>query len=158
VQALDELRRLFDYDEWANREVLAALRRSGDPSARALRWLSHILAAQRLWHARLTDQTPPVVWPEWTLAECETEIEAVAFEWASYLETLTPERLDAPVPYRNTKGEPWTNTVRDILTHVVMHSAYHRGQIAADLRASGHEPAVTDFIHAVRQGHLEPSL
>jgi uncharacterized damage-inducible protein DinB len=31
---------------------------------------------------------------------------------------------------------------------------YHRGQIAADMRASGVEPVYTDFIHAVRQGHL----
>ena len=31
--------------------------------------------------------------------------------------------------------------------HVIMHSAYHRGQIAADVRAAGLTPAYTDFIH-----------
>jgi uncharacterized damage-inducible protein DinB len=35
-----------------------------------------------------------------------------------------------------------------------MHSAYHRGQIAADMRAAGFEPVYTDFIHAVRQGYI----
>jgi uncharacterized damage-inducible protein DinB len=63
--------------------------------------------------------------------------------------------LRVGVTYKNTKGEPWTNSVEDILTHVIMHSAYHRGQIAADMRASGHTPAYTDFIHAVRQKLLE---
>ena len=58
------------------------------------------------------------------------------------------------VAYRNSKGEPWTSTVGDILTHVVTHSAYHRGQVASELRAAGFEPAYTDFIHAVRQGFL----
>jgi len=42
--------------------------------------------------------------------------------------------------------------VEDILTHVTIHSAYHRGQIASDLRAAGQAPAYTDFIHAVRLG------
>jgi uncharacterized damage-inducible protein DinB len=32
--------------------------------------------------------------------------------------------------------------------HVLLHSAHHRGQIAFELRASGQEPAYTDFIHA----------
>jgi uncharacterized damage-inducible protein DinB len=45
--------------------------------------------------------------------------------------------------------------VEEILTHLVIHSAYHRGQIASDLRAAGQEPAYTDYIHAVRQGLLE---
>jgi uncharacterized damage-inducible protein DinB len=36
-----------------------------------------------------------------------------------------------------------------------MHGTYHRGQIAAALRASGATPAVTDFIHAVRLGLIE---
>ena len=42
----------------------------------------------------------------------------------------------------------------DILTHVTMHGAYHRAQIAAAVRESGGEPAYTDFIHAARQGLL----
>jgi uncharacterized damage-inducible protein DinB len=55
------------------------------------------------------------------------------------------------VGYTNSKGEPWTNTVEEILTHVVIHSTYHRGQIASDLRNAGLEPAYTDYIHALRQ-------
>jgi len=38
---------------------------------------------------------------------------------------------------------------------VITHSTYHRGQIAADLRAAGVQPAYTDFIHGVRQGLIE---
>jgi uncharacterized damage-inducible protein DinB len=37
-----------------------------------------------------------------------------------------------------------------VLLHVVSHGAYHRGQIASDLRNSGGEPVLTDFIHWVR--------
>jgi uncharacterized damage-inducible protein DinB len=42
--------------------------------------------------------------------------------------------------------------VDDVLTHVILHSAYHRGQIASAVRAGGETPAYTDLIHAVRQG------
>jgi uncharacterized damage-inducible protein DinB len=57
----------------------------------------------------------------------------------------------------NSKGEPYTSSVEDILTHVVFHGAYHRGQIAAKMRESGLEPAYTDYIHAIRQGFVAPS-
>jgi len=45
--------------------------------------------------------------------------------------------------------------VADVLTHVVLHSAYHRGQIASLIRSGGDAPAYTDFIHAARQGLIE---
>ena len=71
--------------------------------------------------------------------------------------SVTANRFDGRdlgegIGYRNTRGEYWTSTVGDILTHVVMHGTYHRGQIAAAVRDSGGAPAYTDFIHAARQG------
>jgi len=50
---------------------------------------------------------------------------------------------------------PQVSRVEDVLLHVVMHSVYHRGQAAADVRANGGTPAYTDFIHAVRTGLIE---
>jgi len=44
--------------------------------------------------------------------------------------------------------------VSTVLQHVVLHSTYHRGQIAAALRARGH-PGHHDFIHAARLGLIE---
>jgi uncharacterized damage-inducible protein DinB len=79
--------------------------------------------------------------------------------WRTYITRIgnqfTPGSLDDKVEYRNSQGEPWSSRVEDILTHVLFHSAYHRGQIALQMRVSGMEPAYTDFIHAVRQGFVE---
>jgi uncharacterized damage-inducible protein DinB len=72
--------------------------------------------------------------------------------WRKYLEASAPDDLTKTVSYKNSKGEPWTSTVEDVVTHVLFHSTYHRGQIASFMRASGDTPAYTDFIHAVRQG------
>jgi uncharacterized damage-inducible protein DinB len=59
------------------------------------------------------------------------------------------------VLYTNSKGEPWESQVDDILTHLVVHGGYHRGQIAAELRAHGVAPPYTDFIQATRTGALD---
>jgi len=149
------LRRLLAWDGWANREAIASLRAAGTPPARALRFMAHVPAAERLWLVRLRqDPAPVTVWPALSLDECAAEAEAMARAWPALLDGPPPADLDRAVAYRNSKGEPWTSTVGDVLTHVVSHSAYHRGQVASELRAAGHEPAYTDFIHAVRQGFL----
>jgi uncharacterized damage-inducible protein DinB len=143
------------YDHWANRSVLDAFKRIGSPPEKSLRWFAHILAAEDLWLTRLTSETRNVVvWPSLNFAQCESYLEEQIEDWDSYLAKLTPDILASTITYRNTKGEPWTDTLQDILTHVSMHSAYHRGQIAADLRANGHEPPYTDYIEAVRRGHI----
>jgi len=152
------LRRLLEWDGWANRETIASLRAAAAPPARALRFMAHVPATERLWLGRLRqDPAPVVVWPESTLDECAAEVEAMARAWPLFFAGPPPADLERTVGYRNSKGEPWTSAVGDVVTHVVIHSAYHRGQVASELRAAGFEPAYTDFIHAVRQGFVSSS-
>jgi uncharacterized damage-inducible protein DinB len=153
---LEHIRRLFSYDEWANREVLNSLQALAVPPARSINLLAHIVSAERLWLERLLvqKQTLPV-WPQFPLEQCELEVDQLPGLWKSYLASLGEAGLSASLGYRNTKGDSLTSQKQDILLHVVMHSAYHRGQIAADMRAAGFTPAYTDFIHAVRQGFVE---
>ena len=68
-----------------------------------------------------------------------------------------PPRLNRQAEYVNSKGERYVSSVEDILTHVVFHGAYHRGQIAAKMREAGFDPAYTDYIHAVRQHFVAAS-
>ena len=156
MDMMEHVRRLFAYTDWANRETLASLKMAAAPPARALKFMSHIIAAERLWLDRLKPgKNKVVVWPELTLDECEAQVTELAQLWQDYLSDLNPSELRQTVTYTNSKGEPWENAVEDILMHVVMHSVYHRGQIASDLRASGDTPPYTDFIHCVRQGFVE---
>ena len=150
-----DLKRLFDYDFWANREVAAALGALKNPPPASVNRLAHIVSAERLWLERLTlqKQTHPV-WPEITLDQCKLEIESVAELWKQYLAASTEDSLSQMLTYKNTKGESFTSVKADILMHVILHSAYHRGQIATDMRAAGFPPAYTDFIHAVRQNQV----
>ena len=149
---MPELHRLFEYDTWANREVISHLRRIAVPP-RALTILNHILGAEWLWLGRIHgDPKPAVVWPQLTLDECEAQTRVLLVEW---IRTLHEEDLSRRVDYTNSQGERWSNTIEDILTHVVLHGTYHRGQIATIVRQSGETPAYTDYIHAVRQGLVD---
>jgi len=85
------------------------------------------------------------VWPDLPLDKIAAQIEKLAAAWPAEL-----GRTDA-VDYVNSKGEKWTSRADDILAHVILHGAYHRGQIATIVRGSGETPAYTDYIHCVRQ-------
>jgi uncharacterized damage-inducible protein DinB len=152
----DHFRRQFSYDAWANREVLAAIRANASDDARSLQLMSHILAAERVWLERLKQQPQSVpVWPEPDLAQCEAQAAELGSLWFDYLDLITAGDVAQNISYKNTKGELWSSTIVDVLAHVLLHSAYHRGQIASHMRASGQTPANTDFIHAVRQGSVK---
>jgi uncharacterized damage-inducible protein DinB len=148
-------RRLFEYDAWANRETLASMKAAANVPAKSLARIGHIIGTEYLYLARLK-KTKAVaeVWSKLALADCDLHMVALQRDWSDYLHHLTEEDLTETIHYVNSKGEAWTNTVEDMLTQAAMHSAYHRGQIASDLRAAGFEPAYTDFIHAVRTHHV----
>jgi uncharacterized damage-inducible protein DinB len=155
MSQLVRFRRMFEHTAWANETVLDALR-AGPAPEKARAWLAHIVGAERLWLARLQHEPATMpVWPDLDLPTCGDELPALAAEWRRYLETLDEEGLDESIGYRNSKGEFWTSTIGDILTHVLLHAHYHRGQIASAEREAGGIPAYTDYIHAVRSGLIE---
>ncbi len=159
-----DFQRMFAYDGWANRECLAAMRTSGTVSVDTIGRMSHILSAQKLWLERIQKHPQSIaVWPGLTIDDCAALAEEMWSAWRRYLtrpgeQTGTQSgsgSFEDKIEYHNSKGELWSSRVEDVLTHVLFHSAYHRGQIALLMRASGMTPAYTDFIHAVRQGLVE---
>ncbi len=136
------------------RESVNALREAGSPKA-ALRLMAHVAAAGELWAGRIrADPTPVVVWPEWTLDEVAREIHRLGRAWPAMVSAFSPADLAQRVPYVNSKGETWSTAVDDILVHVVLHSSYHRGQVAQVLRAGGAVPPYTDYAHCVRNDFI----
>ncbi len=156
MNLLDYLRRQFTYDAWANREVFSALSANGYPESKGFRLLAHVLSAERLWLERIKSQPQGLpVWPDFAMERCRVEMEDVAKHWREYLDQISMDRLSEKIRYKNSQGEEWESSVETIMSHVLLHSAYHRGQIASQMRAEGKQPAYTDFIHATRQGLIE---
>jgi uncharacterized damage-inducible protein DinB len=149
----DYFQRLFEHVFWADTHVLALI--EGAPGARvpALpRLFAHLLAAERIWLLRLQGEDSGVqpAWPELTIEQLRSLATSSADGYARYLDELQDVDLAADVVYNNSQGIPFRNTVCDILTHVALHGSYHRGQIAAAVRAGRGEPVNTDFIAFVR--------
>jgi uncharacterized damage-inducible protein DinB len=143
---------LLDYEEWANRCVTEAFLQVENPPERAAQLLSHVLAAQHIWHARLTRQpTRMKVWE----TVVTTQLLALLAENSTHLRTFVAgladnNSLDAEVTYTNSKGEAFTSTVRQILTHLQLHATYHRGQIVQLLKPFLAEVPSTDYIFYAR--------
>ncbi|HKR07774.1 MAG TPA: DinB family protein [Gemmatimonadaceae bacterium] len=143
--------KLFDHMEWADQRALASLREMSAPPPKAVELMAHIVAAERVWLSRIDSTKSPVaVWPNLTLDESERLLKENFQDYKRLLGRLSSEGLQQPITYRNSAGDQFTSTVEDMLTQVVTHGSYHRGQIAAAVRAAGGTPNPTDYIAYIR--------
>ncbi|HKX83764.1 MAG TPA: DinB family protein, partial [Pyrinomonadaceae bacterium] len=67
------------------------------------------------------------------------------------LNKFDDEGLGMKSEYKTSEGVPRSNSFREILTHVLFHSAIHRGNIILKLREEGIEPPQTDYIIYLRE-------
>lgn len=136
---------------WADERVLQSLRAAHSVLKKDLDLYGHILGSEHNWLSRIQGSVPKLaIWPALTLDECEKVAKENAAAFNALVATLTPELLQKPITYRNSAGDQYTSTLEDILTHLSLHGAYHRGQIAASVRAAGDTPNPTDYIAFAR--------
>ena len=149
--SIEYFTKLFDHMEWADRRALASLRGMANPPATAVELLAHILGASRVWLARMDgSKSPLAVWPKLTLDEAERVINENANGYRRILSNLPSAGLHQPITYKNSAGDQFTSTIEDMLTQVITHASYHRGQITAQVRATGGTPNPTDYIAYIR--------
>ncbi len=155
MNTLENFRHLFAYNEWANRRIFDAIKaRPLSETEKVIRALAHILIAEKMWLVRLqtnADTTRFDFWPELSLDECGTLFEENRESYASFFDRSTDASLDRVATYKNSRGVEYQTSYRDILTHVLLHASYHRGQAAQAARAAGLAPAYTDYIAFVRE-------
>ncbi len=149
----------LDYTLWANNRTLASLEALNAPPPQAVKLLSHVVAAQYIWLARVSGKPELAmpVWGELSLAKIREVIPAAYHDWKAFLQSRTEANLGDTFTYKNTQGLEFTNTLLEILTHFPIHSAYHRAQIALLVREAGGTPAVTDYIQFAREEHRRPA-
>jgi uncharacterized damage-inducible protein DinB len=147
----DYFTKLLDHMEWADRRALTSLRGMSDPPRQAVELMAHILGAERVWLSRIQGQSSPIaVWPKLSLDDCERVLAENVDGYMHVVSDLSSVGLQQSITYKTSAGDQFTSTVEDILTQVVTHGSYHRGQIAAQVRGSGGNPNPTDYIAYVR--------
>ena len=148
---LSTLEKLAAYNNWANGRLLLHLENiNGNIPESTLQLFSHILNAQAIWLSRVRNiKVTQAPFDNQTLAQCRHLHETTSGQLQALAALSAPE-LARIITYTNTKGEEFTNSIDDILTHVINHGTYHRAQIARDLRQQNLEPINTDYILYVR--------
>lgn len=151
MQTVEHLRHLFNYNDWANRRLIVALK-SAD-SRKALEILAHLLITEKKYYERLygKDSTGFDFWPGASIDECGQLARETAENYEKLLRRFDEDGLDLTAKYKTSEGIEHENTFRELLTHVLLHSSIHRGNIMLRLREEGFEPPKIDYIIYLRE-------
>ncbi len=118
----------FAYDLWATQLWLTKLGSFKD-LARAQQIFEHMLFAQRAWQRRIGYDT--VQDSDMTL---DTLFKLVNDVWVTILKE---QELTTLVTYQNLQGITYTNSIGQMMRHVINHGTYHRGQLRGMAEAEG---------------------
>lgn len=159
----DEMRPLYDYNAWANRRALDScaplaeeqFRRDLGSSFRSVRdTLAHVMGAEWIWYERWHGRSPAAL-PE---AQQFPNLASVRARWAeieqdimTFVRGLTGEDLLRVHEFHTLTMGTAASPLWHSMQHLVNHSTYHRGQIAAMLRQLGAQPISTDLIRYYRE-------
>ncbi len=151
------------YNAWASRKCLDSARTlpleelhrdlgAAHPTVAAT--LGHIFQANDAWYSRIIGA--PRIAPSgpaepWTIEWLDRDWLPLLDRYVAMADGLTADGWNRVVSYRNMQGEPYENTVRHILLHLVNHDSFHRGQVSAFLRQLGHKPAWIDLMAYYRE-------
>ena len=109
----------------------------------------HLLWAESLWLAR---------WQGWSyVASLDSEeyptteslrlpFEDVHTKQLQFLSGLLPSAATHVVSYVNFSGKKWEYALRDLVQHLIVHSAHHRGQITTMFRHLNLVPPTTGHL------------
>ena len=151
------------YNAWANEHIAETIRPLDDilmaetvqSSFDSLnKTLLHIWDAEVVWLKRLQGESireMPSRYFRGAKEDLTTGLIQSSRNLLSFVEGKKPDFVLKKIEYTNLKGDSFSNTVEEILFHVVNHGTYHRGQIVTILRhlGVGQLPS-TDLIRYVR--------
>ncbi len=157
----DTLRDHLAYSAWATSRLLDAVatlspeelsRDFGTSDRSVVGTLAHTFGADRVWLLRITGQPQRGLSDadrEW--ANIRREWPAVHDGWREWARGLSDESVLEVLDYTDLKGNPWRQSLWQIVLHVVNHGTHHRGQVSGFLRSMGHTPPPLDLIAYYRQ-------
>src|SRR5580658_4043967 len=146
---------LFKYENWANARIIDALSQLNEaeqstlhpmPDDKCLELMSHILLVQMVWYSRIAAVTAPPIWEKKSFQQIKEIYEVNKKILTPFIEKQTKDTLAGYIDYKNSKGEKYSNTVAQILTHLFNHGTYHRGQIVERMKGKLPHMPETDYI------------
>lgn len=147
----DYLIKICRYNVWANGKLMQFVSNAGEPvcmkelksSFPTIRkTVQHLLDAQLIWMNRVNGINE-IDWPPTgsgisTAEICKLLLES-SNEWLKFAQKMDQSIPAYIVEYKNMNGDPFSNTISEIITHVMNHGTFHRGQVVTMLRINGFE-------------------
>jgi uncharacterized damage-inducible protein DinB len=151
MDTIEHFRHLFEYDDWANRRMIEALEAGGSDKCRRI--LAHLLITKQEYFERFggKDSTGFDFWPDLSIDDCKLLAGATHENYSQVLASSDDAALYRTARYKTSEGVPYENSYRELLTHVLLHSSIHRGNIMLKLREEGLEPPKIDYIIYLRE-------
>ncbi len=132
------LQTLYGYHAWANIDLFDKLesvdsKKHGAELQTVLRLIGHHYVVSRIFAAHLqgiphgyrSDNFEETL----TLGELRTAVTSSDQWYLDYLRNVSSAALSETVPFSFTDGDKGYMTREEMLTHVVLHAAYHRGEV-----------------------------
>jgi uncharacterized damage-inducible protein DinB len=153
---------LFRYNDQTNDRLLALARPLTDAQldqsidvglGSIRRILRHVLAGEATWLKRWSGnvETP---WPDEKISLSIDELSAAFAEMraarTAYFQSISDADLDRVQPYRDSKGNRFTATLRQMLLQGALHSHHHRAQIGNALKRVASVVTDLDYMQTVR--------
>jgi uncharacterized damage-inducible protein DinB/putative sterol carrier protein len=157
MDQVSTLQRLLRYKAHSNHEILAAMRLFDDASPAkgiAIRVLSHTYVVDRIFAANLTGTEHGYTSANTGLAPTLEELSAsikTSDQWyIDYVSHLDEVQLAEQIDFTFTDGEPGRMSREEMLMHVAIHGAGHRGQIGWIMMENSITPPAdrfTSYLH-----------
>jgi uncharacterized damage-inducible protein DinB len=160
---INEIRELFTYNAWANNRLFDIIEqvppeqymqdiKSSHGSLHGT--LIHLVGAEKVWLERW-QKAQNIVFLQakdiQSFKELRTIWNTVHEQREKFLAGFTDATLDKAVTITDSRGNVYTNTFSQMMSHLINHSSYHRGQIVTILRQLGFTPVGTDMIAYFRK-------
>lgn len=134
----DLLKTLYDYNRWANEDLLGKLAlvdpvTQADARHTAIRLVDHFHVVANIFAAHLSgtqhgyasDNTPDTP----SLEALRVGVAATDRWYRDYVAQVTDEALAERVAFTFTDGDRGSMTRQEMLLHVALHAAIHRGEV-----------------------------
>ena len=136
---------LFDYNFYCNKSLIEKCSELKVIPERSEALFSHILNAHHIWNARILNQTP--IYDVWQKHDIKSWEDIHYDNQRNSFEIVTNATdIDKRIDYESTDGRSYTNTLGEMLFHIINHSTHHRAQMSIDFRSNEIDPISLDYI------------
>jgi uncharacterized damage-inducible protein DinB len=139
MRSVAAARQLVAYDRWSNDRMLAALQQLEEPDDDLLAIAGHIFAAIERWACRIDGTMPEsdLGWRPRSLEQIATLGANAQGHLAAILDSLDEAGLGNTFESPGADGRVFVQRIDDVLLHVALHGAEHRGQCWLLIRQQG---------------------